>query len=159
MAGLDRAVVASIAITSLSIWLTWSPYFREVGMAGVRQASGYSGLTIGERLGAVGETIIGFPVWSLAQYQEYGNRPGVPPFQVDKLILSPTTLSGYEWSLRMIFLQGLLCYFCVVVAAATALIGKKPFSMTLSRDGRDTAWALVLMAAFVILSEAIRPCF
>ena len=150
-------IIASIGIALLSIWLTWLPYFREIGVAGVRQASGYAGLTGIERLGAAAEAIIRFPIWSLVQYGEYGTVQGLPPLQVDQRVQSLLVFSAYQWSLRIMLLQGFICYLLVIIAAIIIAIRRRPLREVISPGTGAIGAGLVLMLLFVILSYAIAP--
>jgi hypothetical protein len=150
-------IMASLGIALLSIWLTWLPFFQEVGLAGVRRASEYAGLTGMERLGAAAEAIIRFPIWSLAQYGEYGTIHGLPPLQVDQRVQSLRIFTAYQWSLRIILLQGFVCYSSIIIAAITVAIRRRPPRDLIAPDRGVIGLALALMLLFVMMAYAIAP--
>jgi hypothetical protein len=147
-------LVASGVILLISTWITWLPYFREVGSAALEQASQYGDLSIGQRLVASLETIVRLPLWSLAQY---GGARAFPPFQVDPEILSARTFRGYELALRIVFIQGVVCYVTILIAGLAQLARRQRLSAMVARERRTTGVAVTLMAVFVLMCYVLAP--
>lgn len=147
----------SLGIVALSVWLTWIPYFREVGPGGLRVASGFSGLPAAERLIAAAESILRFPLWSVARFADFGTVPQLPPLQVGKRVQSARVYSAYLWSIRMIMLQGVLSYLLIAFAAIRAVARRLPIHRLVAPAAGLSGAVQALMLLFVMLSYAIGP--
>lgn len=150
-------VAASVGIVLLSAWLTWLPFFQTVGFSGLQQASGYSGLTLTQRLSAVGETIAESPYWSIAQIPRYGTVSGLPPLQVDPHIVSPRVYTLYDWTQHLLVFQGVLCYLAVASAMVLVIIRRRRLAEIVEPDHRPVGTGIGLLLIFVVASYALAP--
>jgi hypothetical protein len=147
-------LLTSAGIIALSLWLTWAPYFREVGTDEIIQvASGWSRSAAGRLLTAV-VSIIRFPVASLDQF---ASRDLYLGGQLEPEIVSPALWSGYLLLLRHSRLQGIICYVSILLGCASLVVRRRPLVELVASANRAPAIGVVLMSVFVVACYVVAP--
>lgn len=147
-------LTASGVIILGSVWLTWLPYFHQVGYAAILHSGSYGHLTSLAKLLAAMKSIALFPIWSLSQY---ASRQLFPILEVEPRILSSWAWSGYQLMLSLSFAQGLICYVSLLIGAGALLLKRRSLANLVTPQRRTTALGVLLMALFVILCYAVAP--
>jgi len=147
-------LLTSAAIVALSLWLTWVPYFHEIEVSEIFQATDRWSRSATERLLAAAGSVIRFPALSFDQFASQSLFVGG---QVDPQLVSPAVWSGYLLLLRHSWLQGVICYASILVGCVSLAIRRQSLADLVAPANRLSALAIVLMILVVLGCYVVAP--
>jgi hypothetical protein len=149
--------IVSAVIVALSIWLTWYPYFREVGLVEVLGAGNVYGLSLNERIVAAFKSFATFPVWSISQWVIDSNSADYPVLLFGNHVLSEQKISGYRLLRGLTLFQGILSYLIILLALVVSKLKRRSLAQFFTPGRNSSGLAAFLMILLVALSYAISP--